>query len=249
MIIEGGDVVFVPEAGQLFIDGAVRKPGTYPISSKMTVAEGVALAGGLASYADTDSIKLIRYMGKGKQREILNSATATCRAAWATTSCSRTRTSSSPSPVRRASSLRDRASRSASWARVSTTRTRPTDLPCRRTRACPSPADDRHRHRLYPPRLAVLFVLATVPLLFGAVHPIVQSVYVCLVLVGLGGWLLLRRAESTPIAWRWLLPVVILLAWAALQSLPLPVRWWTCCRRPGRSGCARWPCWPVMRAA
>lgn len=71
MIIEGGDVVFVPEAGQLFIDGAVRKPGTYPISSKMTVAEGVALAGGLASYADTDSIKLIRYMGSGKQREIL----------------------------------------------------------------------------------------------------------------------------------------------------------------------------------
>ena len=77
-------------------------------------------------------------------------------------------------------------------------------------------------NRLYPPRLAVLFVLATVPLLFGAVHPIVQSVYVCLVLVGLGGWLL-RRAESTSIAWRWLLPVVILLAWTALQSLPLPV--------------------------
>ena len=78
-------------------------------------------------------------------------------------------------------------------------------------------------NRLYPPRLAVLFVLATVPLLFGAVHPIVQSVYVCLVLVGLGGWLLLRQAESTSVAWRWLLPVVILLAWTALQSLPLPV--------------------------
>ena len=78
--------------------------------------------------------------------------------------------------------------------------------------------------RLHPPRLAVLFVLATVPLLFGAVHPIVQSVYVCIVLVGLGGWLLLRRAEPTPIAWRWLVPVVILLAWAAVQSLPLPVQ-------------------------
>ena len=55
--------------------------------------------------------------------------------------------------------------------------------------------------RLHPPRLAVLFVLATVPLLFGAVHPIVQSVYVCLVLVGLGGWLLseaTRRAWATP---------------------------------------------------
>ena len=77
--------------------------------------------------------------------------------------------------------------------------------------------------RLHPARLAVLFVLATVPLLFGAVHPIVQSVYVCLVLVGLGGWLLLRRAEPTPIAWRWLVPVLVLLAWAAVQSLPLPI--------------------------
>jgi len=71
LVIQGGDVVFVPEAGQCFIDGAVRKPGTYPISSKMTVAEGVALAGGLASYADTRSIKMIRYMGKGKKREII----------------------------------------------------------------------------------------------------------------------------------------------------------------------------------
>lgn len=69
--IQGGDVIFVPESGQCFIDGAIRKPGTYPISTKMTVTEGIALAGGLASYAANDSIKLIRYMGKGKKREIL----------------------------------------------------------------------------------------------------------------------------------------------------------------------------------
>ncbi|NLZ17568.1 MAG: hypothetical protein GX087_07535 [Desulfobulbaceae bacterium] len=73
MVIQGGDVIFVPEAGQVFVDGAVRKPGTYPIShAKMTVAEGIAIAGGLASYADDDSIKLIRYMGEGKQREIIS---------------------------------------------------------------------------------------------------------------------------------------------------------------------------------
>ncbi len=73
MVIRGGDVIFVPEAGQVFVDGAVRKPGTYPIShNKMTVAEGIALAGGLASYANDDSIKLIRYMGEGKQREIIS---------------------------------------------------------------------------------------------------------------------------------------------------------------------------------
>lgn len=77
--------------------------------------------------------------------------------------------------------------------------------------------------RLHPPRILVLFVLATIPLLFGAVHPIVQSVYVCLVLVGLGGWLLLRKVEPRSVPWRWLLPVLALLVWAALQSLPLPI--------------------------
>lgn len=72
LVVLGGDVIFVPESGQCFIDGAVRKPGTYPISTKMTVTEGITLAGGLASYAKNDSIKLIRYMGKGKKREIIN---------------------------------------------------------------------------------------------------------------------------------------------------------------------------------
>ena len=42
LVILGGDVIFIPEAGKCFIDGAVRKPGTYPINSKMTIAEGVA---------------------------------------------------------------------------------------------------------------------------------------------------------------------------------------------------------------
>ncbi|MBM9612679.1 polysaccharide biosynthesis/export family protein [Desulfobulbus rhabdoformis] len=71
LVIQGGDVVYIPEAGKCFIDGAVRKPGTYSISSKMTIAEGVAMAGGLASFADTDGIKLIRAMGKEGKREII----------------------------------------------------------------------------------------------------------------------------------------------------------------------------------
>ena len=72
LVVLGGDVIFVPESGQCFIDGAVREPGTYKIDTNMTITEGIALAGGLASFADTDSIKLIRYMGKGRQREIIS---------------------------------------------------------------------------------------------------------------------------------------------------------------------------------
>lgn len=69
--ISAGDVIFVPEAGQCFIDGAVRKPGIYPVKNDLTITEAIVLAGGLAGYADDDKIKLIRYMGEGK-REIIS---------------------------------------------------------------------------------------------------------------------------------------------------------------------------------
>ncbi len=70
--ILGGDVIFVPESGQFFVDGAVRRPGTYQLKSKITVTEAIALAGGLASFADDDGIKLIRYMSSGQDREIVS---------------------------------------------------------------------------------------------------------------------------------------------------------------------------------
>lgn len=72
MVVLGGDVIFVPESGQCFIDGAVRKPGNYALKGKMTITEALALAGGLASYADDDGIKLIRYMGADQERAIVS---------------------------------------------------------------------------------------------------------------------------------------------------------------------------------
>ncbi len=65
--ISGGDVIFIPEAGKCFVDGAVRKPGSYPVKGDMTITEAIVLAGGLASYADNDKIKLVRYNGNGKR--------------------------------------------------------------------------------------------------------------------------------------------------------------------------------------
>lgn len=70
-MILGGDVIYIPESGQCFVDGAVRKPGNYPISNNMSVSEAIALAGGLASYADDDSIKLVRYMGRARERQVV----------------------------------------------------------------------------------------------------------------------------------------------------------------------------------
>jgi len=68
--IRSGDAIFVPEAGQCFVDGAVRNPGTYPVKGDMTITEAIVLAGGLAGYADDDHIKLIRYSGEGKRKII-----------------------------------------------------------------------------------------------------------------------------------------------------------------------------------
>ncbi len=68
--ISSGDVIFIPEAGQCFVDGAVRKPGTYPVRGDITITEAIVLAGGLTAYADDDKIKLIRYTGRGERQII-----------------------------------------------------------------------------------------------------------------------------------------------------------------------------------
>ena len=45
--IKRGDVIFVPEAGMIYVDGAVKKPGNYPITQVMTVQEAIVTAGGV----------------------------------------------------------------------------------------------------------------------------------------------------------------------------------------------------------
>ena len=68
--INGGDVIFVPEAGNFFVDGAVRRPGSYPIRKKMALREALLAAGGVAPYALKDSLVLIRF-DKDKGRKII----------------------------------------------------------------------------------------------------------------------------------------------------------------------------------
>lgn len=70
MEIKGGDVVYVPEAGTVYVDGAVKKPGSYPIKKEMSINEAIAAAGGITMTANEDDIKLVRYMEGGK-REVV----------------------------------------------------------------------------------------------------------------------------------------------------------------------------------
>lgn len=77
------------------------------------------------------------------------------------------------------------------------------------------------------PFYLAVFVLATVPLLFGAVHPIVYGSYVVLVLVGLGFWLCILVPGQGLVLTKngWLFPLLFLLLYTAVQSVPLPLAW------------------------
>ena len=69
--LNGGDVLFIPEAGVFFVDGAVRRPGSYPIKHQTVVQEGLVEAGGFESSAKKDKIKLVRVTENG-EREIID---------------------------------------------------------------------------------------------------------------------------------------------------------------------------------
>ncbi len=69
-------------------------------------------------------------------------------------------------------------------------------------------------------------IVTTIPLLFGAVHPIVQGCYVYIILTGLGSWLLLNhRPGSLPLPSIWAVVPALLIAYLSLQSIPLPLDW------------------------
>jgi polysaccharide export outer membrane protein len=68
--VNGGDVLFIPEAGVFFVDGAVRRPGSYPIKHKTVVQEGLVEAGGFESSAKKDKIKLVRVTENGERKII-----------------------------------------------------------------------------------------------------------------------------------------------------------------------------------
>ena len=51
---------------KFYIIGKVNLPGTYPLSYNMTVLQALSVAGGLAEWADKDSIRIIRKTGGKK---------------------------------------------------------------------------------------------------------------------------------------------------------------------------------------
>lgn len=66
-----GDKVYVPEASNVFVDGAVKTPGSYPINEgETTVSQAIIMAGGLVSYANSGDVSLVRDLGDGRKEVV-----------------------------------------------------------------------------------------------------------------------------------------------------------------------------------
>jgi polysaccharide export outer membrane protein len=70
LALRGGDSVYVPEAGVFFVEGAVGKPGSYPLRPDMTVLKAIAVAGGTDWTSVEKNVRVIRHDGTGSPREL-----------------------------------------------------------------------------------------------------------------------------------------------------------------------------------
>lgn len=69
VILEGGDIVFVPKAAQIFVTGQAARPATMKYIEGMTVQDALQNAGGISERGSTKRLKVVRFEG-GKRREI-----------------------------------------------------------------------------------------------------------------------------------------------------------------------------------
>lgn len=61
MPVQAGDVINVPQSGMFFVDGAVRRPGSYPLTQSYTLTQALAIAGGAdVTLANMNDLSIFR---------------------------------------------------------------------------------------------------------------------------------------------------------------------------------------------
>jgi polysaccharide export outer membrane protein len=70
MPVEPGDMINVPEAGMFFVDGAVHKPGSYPLGRRYSLSQALATAGGVNIELNADDISILRRRAPGDMETI-----------------------------------------------------------------------------------------------------------------------------------------------------------------------------------
>jgi polysaccharide export outer membrane protein len=74
--VRGGDMVIVPEAGKVMVEGEVQTIGTYDLGQQMTLLGALAAAGGISYAAKVDEIEVIREITPGKRVHLVLSLEA-----------------------------------------------------------------------------------------------------------------------------------------------------------------------------
>jgi polysaccharide export outer membrane protein len=70
--LEGGDIVTLPEADQVYVVGNVFLPMTIPLKEPITVSRAIAMAGGVKQDAKKDKVRIVRQEpGSATKREII----------------------------------------------------------------------------------------------------------------------------------------------------------------------------------
>ncbi len=69
-LLEGGDVIIVPKAGQVMALGEVRNPGYFQFQAGQKMLDLVAMAGGATEIAATDEIQLVRWHGTDSETKV-----------------------------------------------------------------------------------------------------------------------------------------------------------------------------------
>ena len=70
MPVQPGDMINIPEAGMFFVEGAVRKPGSYPLGRRYSLMQALATAGGVDAELNSNDISIIRREGPGEVQTI-----------------------------------------------------------------------------------------------------------------------------------------------------------------------------------
>jgi polysaccharide export outer membrane protein len=60
LLLADDDTIYVPKGGFVFVEGAVQKPGVYPLQGEGSVLKAITMAGGLAFQASRSKVQVIR---------------------------------------------------------------------------------------------------------------------------------------------------------------------------------------------
>lgn len=69
--VHGGDMVIVPEAGKVLVEGEVQKVGQYDLGQQMTMLGAIAAAGGITYGAKVDEVEVERETGMERKAHLV----------------------------------------------------------------------------------------------------------------------------------------------------------------------------------